>query len=108
MMANILLHIINTLPEEIGLKITDIRRLVGEVKSSYSIVVPAYCWDKVQKTFKQISGKEGPAVGSCMLEVPRYVLKTNPELPIMAQLPELEQNRVNHNSSGTNLNRLQG
>jgi hypothetical protein len=52
MMANILLHIINTLLEEIGLKITDIRSLVGEVKSSYGIVVPAYHWDKEQKTFK--------------------------------------------------------
>jgi hypothetical protein len=62
-MVNVLLHIINTLAEEIGLKITDIRSLVGEVKSSFSIVVPAYRWDKEQKTFKQIFGKEGQQPG---------------------------------------------
>jgi hypothetical protein len=43
-----------------------------------------------------------------MSEVPRCILNTNPKLPIMAQLPELEQNGVNHNSSGPDLNRSQG
>jgi hypothetical protein len=79
-MANILLHIINTLLEEIGLMIPDIRSLVGEVKSSYDVLVPAYCWDKEQKTFEQISGKEGPAAGSFMSVVPWYILNTNPKL----------------------------
>jgi hypothetical protein len=106
-MANLLLQIIISLPEEIGLKITNIRSLVGEVKSSFGVVVPAYCWDEGQKTFKQILGREGPVAGSCMSVVLRYILYTNPKLPIMAQLPELEQNRINHNSSGPDLNCLQ-
>jgi hypothetical protein len=57
-MANLLLHIINTLPEEIRLKITNIRSLVGEVKSSYGVVVPAYHWDKGQKIFEQMYKKK--------------------------------------------------
>jgi hypothetical protein len=35
-----------TTPEEIEHKIADIRSLVVEVKRSFEVVVPAYCWDE--------------------------------------------------------------
>jgi hypothetical protein len=73
----------------------------------YGVIVPAYHWDKGQKTFEQISGTEGPAAGSCMSEVQGCILNTNPNLPVMGQLPELEQNVVNHDISGPDLNHLQ-
>jgi hypothetical protein len=85
-----------------------------EVKSSFGVVVPAYRWDKGQKTFKRIPKEGGLAPGSCMSQVPWYLLNTNPELPIMPQLPQLqdwaglEKNGINHNSSGPDLNHPQG
>jgi hypothetical protein len=53
-MATLLLHILSTLLEEIGHKITNIRSLVVEVKSSFGVLVQAYCWDKGRKTLKWI------------------------------------------------------
>jgi hypothetical protein len=88
-MATLLLHILSTLSEEIGHKMADIRSLVVEVKSSFGVVVPAYRWDKGQKTFKRIPEEGELAPGSCMSKVPWFVLNTNPKLPIMPQLLQL-------------------
>jgi hypothetical protein len=101
--ANLLLLIINTLPGEIALKINNVRSLVGEVRSMYDVIVPAYHWDKGQKTFERISGTEGPAAGNCMSEVQGCIPNTNPNLPVMGQLPELEKNVVHPNFSGPDL-----
>jgi hypothetical protein len=85
-----------------------------EVKSSFGVVVPAYRWDKGQKTFEWIPEEGGLAAGSCMSQEPWYLMNTNPKLPIMPQLPQLqdwaglEKNGINHNSSSLNLNGLQG
>lgn len=106
--TNLLLHMINTLPREIALKLNDVRSLVREVRSLYGVIVPGYRLDKEQKTFERISEPEGPAAGSCMSEFPACILNTDPNLPIMGQLRELEQDIVNHYFSGPNLNRLQG
>jgi hypothetical protein len=107
-LGNLLLHIINTLPRELALKLNDVRSLGGEVRSMYGVIVPAYRWDKGQKTFKWILETEGPAAGSCMSELSVCILNTNPNLPVMGQLPELEQDIVNHYFSSPDLNRLQG
>jgi hypothetical protein len=113
-MASLLLHILSTLPGEIGHKIAKIRKLIVEVKSSFGVIVPAYCWDEGWKTFERIPEEGGLAPGSCMSQVPQYLLNTTPKLPVIPQLLQLqdwagaEQNGINHNSPGPDLNRLQG
>jgi hypothetical protein len=112
-MADVLLHMLSNLPEEIGHKISNIRILVTEVKDSFGMVVPAYHWDEGRKTFERILKAEEVASGRCMSQVPWYELATNPKQPIMPQLPqlqdwtELEQNGIMHNSFGPDLNRPQ-
>jgi hypothetical protein len=98
---------------DIRYKIAEIRKLVVEVKSSFGVIVPAYHWDEGRKTFKRIPEEGGLAPESCMSQVPQYLLNTTPELPVMPQLPQLqdwagaEQNGINHNSLRPELNCLQ-
>jgi hypothetical protein len=112
-MAHVLLHILSTLPGEIGHKIAEMRKLVVEVKGSSGVIVPAYRWDKGRKTFKRIPEEGGLAPRSCMSQVPQYLVNTNPKLPVMPQLPQLqdwagaEQNGINHDSPCPDLNCLQ-
>jgi hypothetical protein len=89
-MAHLLLHILSILSEEIGHKIAEIKSLVVEVKIRFKVVVPAYHWDEGRKTLERIPEEGGLAPGSCMSQVPQYLLNTNPELPIMPQLPQFK------------------
>jgi hypothetical protein len=112
-MATLLLHVLAHLPNELGDKIAKLRSLVVEVKSSFGVVVPAYYWDKGQKTFERMPKAGELASGKCMSAVPQYQLITDPMRPIMPQLPQIQdwqglvQDRIINNSFGPNLNRPQ-
>jgi hypothetical protein len=75
-----------------------------QVRNMFSIVVPAYRLDKELGTFEQVLRVP---VSKCVSKVPGYVLVTNPDLPLMGQLQEVEQNAPGPALPGPDLNRLQ-
>jgi hypothetical protein len=109
-MAGLLLHMLSTLPNEIGQKLSKIRGLVAEVKDNFGVVVPAYHWDKDTKTFERVLNNLYLAVGKDMSQVPQYLLSVNSEQLIMGQLPQIQDwtgvgpDGLSHNSPGPDLN----
>jgi hypothetical protein len=112
-MASLLLHMLAHLPSELGDRIAKLRSLVEEVKSSFVVVVPAYYWDKGEKTFKRMPEAGELASRKCMSMVHWYQLMTNLGQPVMPQLPQIQewkeivQDGIIHNSFGPDLNHPQ-
>jgi hypothetical protein len=69
-MASLLLHMLAHLPSTLGQRLTKLKGLVVEVKSSFGVVVSPYYWDKGQKTFERVLEAGGLALGNCMSTIP--------------------------------------
>ena len=102
--AQLLLHLIQALPAELTLKLTEVRSAITQARNMFGTVVPAYRWDKELGTFEQVVNVP---VNCCLSKVPGYVLITNPNLPLMGQLQEMDQNAPGPSLPGPDLNPLQ-
>jgi hypothetical protein len=99
--AQLVLHLIQTLPAELALKLTEVQNVMTQARNMFGTMVPAYRWDKELGTFQEVLR---PPVSKCMSKVPGYVLVTNPDLPLMGQLQELDRNARGPSLSGPDLN----
>jgi hypothetical protein len=75
-----------------------------QVRNVFGTVVPIYQWDKELGTFEQVL--RAPA-NNCMSKVLGYILITNPNLPLMEQLSEVDQNAAGPSLADPDLNHLQ-
>ena len=100
--AQLLLHLIQALPTELAVKLTEVRSAITQARNMFGTVVPAYQWDKELGTFERVVNVP---VNHCMSKVPGYVLITNPNLPLMGQLKVGDQNAPGPGLSGPDLNR---
>ena len=76
--AQLILHLIQTLPAELALKLTEVQNVIMQARNMFGIVVPAYRWDKELGTFEEVLR---PPVSNCMSKVPGYVLVINLTYP---------------------------
>ena len=111
-MASLLLHMLAPLLSTLGERIPKLKSLVVWVKSSFGVVVPAYYWDKGQKTFEWVlkAGELAPA--KFMSTIPWYPLISKPGRPVMPHLQHIQEWQKlvqggSNNSFGPDLNRPQ-